>query len=392
MPITIENLRQYELFWEFGDEELEQVAKLCHLATHGEGDRVLVEGEEATRLFIVEQGKLSLEKRLQLGRGAKSRLATLGFVGPGETAGWSTLVSPHVYTSTAVCIEPTQLLVFDGPGLRRLMEDNPRVGHKLMNLVAALIKKRYQNVTATLSFFVSIVSHELRAPLAAVENYLNVVLDGYAGDVTDKQRRFLERSKLRINDLRSLIGDVVDLVRMRPEQIQADFEWLDPAQVGADSVEEVGVAAKEKNVKIRTERPAEFQLIVGSRRRLRQVFTNLLNNAIKFSPEGGTVIFRAWDEPDALVWQIEDEGMGIPEEDQPHIFEQFFRGRGAEEVAGTGLGLSIAKSIVDAHEGQIDVESPYAGGKSGTRFTLRFPRHLQTPEMKRKEWAERVES
>lgn len=388
MAITIEILRQYELFQTFDDDELEQVAGLCRDSSHPEGEKVLIEGQVAERLFIVKQGKLSLEKRLQLGRGAKTRLATLGYVGQGGTAGWSTLVPPHIYTSTAICAEPTQLIVFDGPGLRRLMQQNPRVGQKLMSLVAELIKKRYQYATATLSFFVSVVSHELRAPLAAIENYLNVVLDGFAGDVTDKQRRFLERSKLRISDLRSLIGDLVDLARMQPEQIQADFEWLDPAQVGADSVEEVALAAREKKIKIHIKRPAEFQLIVGSRRRMRQVFTNMLNNAIKFSPEGSTVTFRAWDEPDTLVWQIEDEGMGIPREEQSYVFEQFFRGRDAVEVSGTGLGLSISKSIIDAHEGQIAVESPYEGVERGTRFTVRIPRHLRTPEMKRKKWAE----
>lgn len=389
MTIAIETLRQYELFEDFDDEELEAVTRLCHQATCAEGEKLLIEGQPAERLFIVVQGKLSLEKRLQLGRGAKTRLTTLGYVGVGRTAGWSTLVPPHVYTSTAVCVEPTQLIVFDGPALRRLMEQNPRIGHKMMNLVATLIQNRYQNATATLSHFVSIVSHELRAPLAAVENYLNVVLDGFAGDVTDKQRRFLERSKLRINDLRSLIGDLVDLARMRPEQIQADFEWLDPAQVGAESVEDVGVAAKEKGIKIHTKRPAQFQMIVGARRRLRQVFTNLLNNAIKFSPEGSTVTFRAWDEPGALMWQVEDQGMGIPKEEQPYIFEEFFRGRAAAGVGGTGLGLSVAKAIIDAHDGQIEVESPYEGAKSGTRFSVRIPRHLQTPEMKRKEWTEK---
>lgn len=389
MTITIETLRQYELFEAFDDEELEQVAQLCYEATCAEGERVLVEGQPAQRLFIVKQGRLSLEKRLQLGRGARTRTATVGFAGPGRTAGWSTLVPPHVYTSTAVCVEPTELIVFDGAGLRRLMEQNPRVGYKLMSLVAALIKTRYQSSTAMLSHFVSIVAHELRAPLAAIENYLNVVLDGFAGDVTEKQRKFLERSKLRISDLRSLISGVVDLARMRPEQIQADFEWLDPAQVGADSVEEVAMAAKEKNIKIHTKRPAEFQLIVGAPRRLRQVFTNLLNNAIKFSPEGSTVTFRAWDEPDALILQVEDQGMGIPKEEQPFIFEEFYRGRDVEGVAGTGLGLSIAKSIIGAHEGTIEVESPYDGVERGTRFTVRIPRHLRTPEMKRKEWTEK---
>lgn len=388
MTVTVEVLRQYEFFSAFTDKELEEVVGLCHEATYAEGEKVLVEGQVAKRLFVVTQGKLSLEKELQLGQGAKRRLATVGYVAPGDLAGWSALVPPHVYTSTAVCVEPTQIIVLDGPGLRRLVERYPHAGRKLMSMVAALTKKRYQNATATLSFFVSVVSHELRAPLAAVENYLNVVLDGYAGEVTDKQRRFLERSTLRIHDLRSLIGDLVDLARLRPEQIQADFEWLDPAQVGAESVEEVGVAAKEKNIKILTKRPAEFQLIVGARRRLRQVFSNLLFNAIKFSPEGGKVVFRAWDEPDALVWQVNDEGMGIPQEDQPHIFEEFYRSHGAEKIGGSGLGLSITKSIVDAHEGRIEVESPYEGVKNGTRFTVSIPRHLRTPDMKRKVWAE----
>jgi signal transduction histidine kinase len=388
MAITVETLRQYELFQAFEDEELEAVVQLCHETTCEEGEKVLVEGQPAQRLFIVAGGKLSLEKTLQLGRGAKSRTATVGYVGPGKTAGWSTLVPPYVYTSTAVCLEPTRLIVFDGPGLRHLMGRNPRIGYKLMSLVAALTKVRYQNATASLSQFVSIVSHELRAPLAAIENYLNVVLDGYAGDVTEKQRRFLARSKLRIGDLRSLISDIVDLARMQPEQIQADFEWLDPAQVGADSVEEVALAAKEKNIKILTKRPVEFRMIVGSRRRLRQLFTNLLNNAIKFSPEGSTVTFRAWDEPDVLVWQVEDQGVGIPKEEQPHIFEQFFRGRDVEGVSGTGLGLSVARSIIEAHEGKIDVESPYEGVEHGARFTVHIPRHLSTPEMRRKEWAE----
>jgi signal transduction histidine kinase len=390
VAITVEMLRQYELFNVFTDEELVEVAKLCHEATYAEGEKVLVEGQASERLFIVKQGKLSLEKKLRLGRGAKTRLATVSYVGPGQTAGWSTLVTPHIYTSTAICTEPTQAIVVDGPGLRRLAERYPGAGHKLMSFVAALIKGRYQNAVDTLSYLLSVVSHELGAPLAAIENYLNVILDGYAGEVTEKQRRFLQRSTLRVTDLRSLISDLVDLARMRPEQIQADFEWVDPAEVGTESVEDVRLAAREKNIKNNVEWP-DFQLIVGAHRRLRQVFTNLLSNAIKFSPQEGTVTFRGWDEPDELVFQVADEGMGIPKEDQPHIFEDFFRSRNAEEVAGTGLGLSVAKAIVEAHDGRIEVESPYEGVKSGTCFTVRIPRHLRTLEMKRREWAEAKE-
>jgi signal transduction histidine kinase len=386
MAITIEVLSQYEPFETFTDQELEQIIPLCHEMTSVEGQRILVEGQQAKRLVVVKQGKLSLEKKLQLGRGAKTRLATVGYVGPGKTAGWSTLVPPHVYTSTAVCTEPTQLIAVDGPALRQVAQQSPEIGIKLMSLVSTLIKRRYQTATDTLAYFLSIVSHELRSPLAAIENYLNVILDGYAGEVTDKQRRFLERSNLRINDLRSLVSDLVDLARMKPEQIQADFEWLDPFEVGVESIEDVRLASKQKKIRIITEHPEEFQPFVGARRRLRQVLTNLLSNAVKFSPDEGQVTFRGWDEAEALVFQVEDQGMGIPPEDQPYIFEDFFRSRNAEGVAGAGLGLSVAKSIVEAHEGQIELESPYEGVESGTRFTVRLPRHLCTPEMRREEW------
>jgi signal transduction histidine kinase len=111
----------------------------------------------------------------------------------------------------------------------------------------------------------------------------------------------------------------------------------------------------------------------------------LLNNAIKFSPSGSTVTLRSWDTEDELWIEVSDEGIGIPPEDQVHIFEDFFRARNAGDVGGAGLGLSIAKKIVDAHQGRIWLESPYEGGqepsesKSGTKFTVVLPRNLPLP-------------
>ena len=121
----------------------------------------------------------------------------------------------------------------------------------------------------------------------------------------------------------------------------------------------------------------------GDQRLLTQVFTNLLTNAVKFSPPGGTVTFRAHYEPDAMVFEIEDEGIGIPPDDLPHIFDDFFRAENVGDVSGTGLGLSIAQKVIAAHDGTIAAHSPYAEGKTGTRFTVVVPRNLQTPEMRR---------
>ncbi len=382
--ITIERLRRFDIFGDLTDDELAQIVPLCREESHGESDVVLVEDAPAQAFFVVERGKLSLEKKLQLGRRGTVRTATIGIVGPGGSAGWSTLTAPDVYTSTAVCLEPTCLIALNGDALLRLMQANPRIGYKVMSIVARVARARYQNATDTLAYFLSVVSHELRAPLGAIQNYLQVILEGFAGELTDKQRRMLGRSVLRINDLRSLIGDLVDLARLRPEQIQADFEWMDPGEVGSESIEDVRLAAGEKNIRIRIEPPAQFEPLVGARRRLRQVFTNLLTNAVKFSPPDSVVTFRARYEPDALIFEVEDEGIGSPPEDQTHIFEDFFRGENVGDVSGAGLGLSIAHKIMEAHRGEIRVRSPYVEGKTGTRFTVVIPLDLQTPEMRRK--------
>jgi signal transduction histidine kinase len=118
---------------------------------------------------------------------------------------------------------------------------------------------------------------------------------------------------------------------------------------------------------------------------MRQVFTNLLNNAVKYAPPDSIVTIRAWYEPDTLYFEVEDEG-GIPAEDLPHIFEEFFRSETTSDTPGVGLGLSIAQKIIDAHNGEITVKSVHGFGATGTRFTVALPRNLQTPEMRRREW------
>lgn len=385
--IIVERLRRSEIFCEVPEEDLQAIAAFCDEKSFPEGMLVLEEGAPASTLFVVERGKLALEKKVQLGRQSTPRNATVGYVGPNQMAGFSTLASPYTYSTSAVCIEPTRLIAIDGESLRVYLEAHPAAAAKIMHALAALIGDRYRNATNTLTYFLSIVSHELRSPLAAIENYLQTMDAGYAGELTPKQKRMIQRSLLRVVDLRNLIGDVVDLARMRPEQIQADFEWFDPGEVGAESIEDVRLAAADKDIHIKVEPPPRFEPIVGARRRMRQVFTNLLNNAIKFSPPGSKVVFRARYEPDWLMFEVEDEGPGIPAEDLPHLFKDFFRASNVGDIPGAGLGLSIAKKIVDAHDGEIRVENIQPEtGRTGTRFTVVIPRNLKTPEMRRREW------
>ncbi|UCC52204.1 MAG: HAMP domain-containing histidine kinase [Anaerolineaceae bacterium] len=383
--IIAERLGRSEIFGDLCEADLLAIAEFCCEETYDEGNPVLVENEAADKLYIVERGKLALEKKIQIGRHSTRRNAIVGYVGPREIAGISTLASPHIYTTSAVCIEPTRIIIVDGEVLRDYLETHPAAGLKVMKTLAVLVSSRYRDATNTLTYFLSIVSHELRSPLAAIENYLQIMLDGLAGDLTTKQERMMRRCVLRLIDMRALLGNVVDLARMRPQQIQADFEWFDPGEVGTESIEDVRLAAAEKGIRILVKPPPKFEPIVGARRRIRQVFTNLLNNAIKYSPTESTVYFRARYDAENLIFEVEDEGSGIPPEELPHIFSDFYRARNVVDTEGSGLGLSIAKKIVEAHDGQILIKNLETEGRSGTCFTVRIPRDLKTPEMRRRE-------
>jgi signal transduction histidine kinase len=360
-------------------EDLEELAGICEIETWEKGEVFAHEDDPADKLRLVLLGRVALEKKIQLGRHGTVRRATTSIVGPGEAVGWSTMAAPYTFTVSCVCVEPCKFIALDSGLLQEFLAKNPHTGYRLMRGIAEIVGTRLKDMTNTLTFFLSIVSHELKAPLAAVENYIEVMLGGFTGDLTPKQERMLERSVLRIHDLRGLINNLLDLARMRPEQIRAEFVRFNPREVGDRSIEDTQLVAKEKGVTIKVDAPDEFRDIVGAPQRLRQVLTNLINNAVKFSPEGSTVTFRSWETEDELFAEVSDEGIGIPLEDQDHIFEDFFRARNVGDVSGSGMGLSIAKKIVDAHEGRIWLESPFEEGKPGTRFTLAFPRDLPLP-------------
>ncbi len=379
MEARINSLRRFDLFNGLPEPALLSVARLSEEVTFAEGTLLFTEGDKASDLILIRKGKVSLEKAVQLGRTGTPRRAVIDVVGSGNALGWSSVVPPFEYTSSGVCLEEVAALIIRGDALRNLMVSEPEIGFAILDRVSTIIRGRMTRATGTLTYFLSIVSHELKRPLAAVENYIQILLGGYAGELSPKQKRLLERSALRLSDLRALISDILDFARIQPEQIRADFEWVDPSEIGSEAIEEVRLAASQKGIRLKASGPTAFKPLVAARRRLRQVISNLLANAVKFSPEESTVTLAARDEQDALVIEVSDEGIGIPPDDQPHIFEDFFRATNVTEYGGAGLGLSIAKKIVEAHEGRIEVESPYQAGKSGTKFTIVIPRSLSIP-------------
>ncbi|MGB2814264.1 MAG: HAMP domain-containing sensor histidine kinase, partial [Dehalococcoidales bacterium] len=225
--------------------------------------------------------------------------------------------------------------------------------------------------------FLAIASHDLKAPLSAVQSYIQLMLGGFSGELTDKQRQMLDRSSIRIIEQLELISDLLDISRIEGGQIVQEMEEVSLSQVAKDSVENVRALAADKNIKLSTKMPASLPKLEASGVRLKQAITNLLVNAIKFTPEDGDVRLRITEQKGDICTEVMDTGTGISAEDMPRIFDDFYRGSDREK-AGTGLGLSIVRRVVEAHGGKIWAESPNPEDKKGrgSKFTLTLPKSL----------------
>jgi PAS domain S-box-containing protein len=219
--------------------------------------------------------------------------------------------------------------------------------------------------------FVALVSHELRTPLTSIRGYLELVLDGEAGSVTDEQRQFLGIVERNANRLLDLVSDLLFLAQIEAGKLSLEVGSVDLAAVAAESVETARPLAEEKAITL-TLATSPVPVFTGDRARLAQLLDNLVSNAVKFTPEGGRVDVRASSSRDKAILEVRDTGMGIPAEEQEHVFERFFRTTRATEQAiqGTGLGLAICKAIVHAHGGQITLAS---SDGEGATFRVAIP-------------------
>jgi signal transduction histidine kinase len=223
------------------------------------------------------------------------------------------------------------------------------------------------------SEFIAMVTHELRAPIAAVEQQLNVILNKMAGEVTPKQEQLLSRAKERTKGLLALIKDLLDLSKIEAGKMVQFKEPLALQEVIQRVVDLMRAEAENKKIDLQFSSLSQLSLIHADRNSMEGIFTNLVSNGIKYTPEGGKVWITLGEEGGFVKASVSDTGIGIKKEDLPRIFDKFYRVRSiaTRQIVGTGLGLSIVKSIVDAHLGSISVESEEGGG---TIFTVLLPK------------------
>jgi len=221
------------------------------------------------------------------------------------------------------------------------------------------------------SDFLNITSHELRTPMSAIKGYIQMIIDKTLGDINDDQINALNVVLRNSNRLDNLIQDILDLSRLESGTLKFIAESSDIKQLVKDSIETMQSFALSKNMNIEAHIEDNIPKMKIDQERIKQVFINLLNNAIKFSPDGSTIDIRVKKQKKDVLFEIQDFGRGIPKKKQNKIFDTFYQVEGGmdRKFGGAGLGLSISRGIVLAHGGEIYLDS-FEGKGSTFSFTL----------------------
>ena len=216
--------------------------------------------------------------------------------------------------------------------------------------------------------FVQTVSHDLRSPLTAILGYVELI--PRVGEINKQQQEFIDRVQISVRNIAELINNLLELGR-----IEAGFdtskEFIPIGVIMQYAIEGVRKQLNNRQLKLTVDIPTDIPYAYGDPVRLRKVVDVLLNNAVTYTPNQGNISLRLSSKVDQIILQVEDDGEGIPLQDQPYIFEKFFRASNVpENINGSGLGLAIVKSIVDNHHGRVWVNSTVG---IGSCFTVMLP-------------------
>jgi two-component system, OmpR family, phosphate regulon sensor histidine kinase PhoR len=222
------------------------------------------------------------------------------------------------------------------------------------------------------SQFVSMVAHELKAPMAAVMGFMNLILDDSMGIKPEQQKDYISRSTKRLQGLIEMVNDLLDISRMEIKKKEREIKELHLPEILKSNIDFLELEVKKKNVTVTTEFGEGLPPIKVDSNEINRLYTNILSNALKYNKENGTINISVFNSGNYVVTKIADTGIGMKPEDREKLFQEFFRVKNDQtrNIPGTGLGLSIVKRIVESYSGKIEVESEY--GK-GTTFLIKFP-------------------
>ncbi|MBN1293495.1 MAG: HAMP domain-containing histidine kinase [Candidatus Latescibacteria bacterium] len=230
-----------------------------------------------------------------------------------------------------------------------------------------------KRLEAEKSRFLDVVAHDLKSPIAAIETMINSILAVHGNSLDPKIRQALQRIPNRTHDLILFIRELLEFSRIKNlNEIHVEFKKLNFLPIVTATVEMYMNQALEKNIKMTVQADQDIPQIYGHKDHLERLAANLISNAIRYTPDNGSVNVKIGMDKNEIILTVSDTGIGIPEDALPNIFTEFFRASNAKKFtsSGTGLGMSITKTIVEQHCGTISVQS-HEG--EGTAFTVKFP-------------------
>jgi signal transduction histidine kinase len=206
--------------------------------------------------------------------------------------------------------------------------------------------------------FLSVLSHELKAPLNAIEGYLQMMKEKQLGDKIEDYMQVLDRSLTRINGMRTLILDLLDMTRIETGEKEKKIEKLNLCTIAQTSIDTCKPMAIQRDVKIRLDCPKDLEFEADASD-MEIIFNNLISNAVKYNKKSGEVTVRIYKDEDNLVIEVSDTGIGMTAEETSRLFQEFVRIKNEKtrNITGSGLGLSIVKKIVETYNGNISVQS-----------------------------------
>lgn len=220
--------------------------------------------------------------------------------------------------------------------------------------------------------FLSVLSHELKAPLNAIEGYLKIMQERQVGNNLDDYDKMIERSLHRVKGMRTLIMDLLDLTRIESGKKKRELRKVNLVDIASLSIDTLGPFSIQKDIRIILKADGPV-MIEADPEEMEIILNNLISNAVKYNIEGGKVVCVVSELEDSVFLCVEDTGIGISKEEIPHLFEEFvrFKNEKTKNISGSGLGLSIVRKIVDLYNAKIDVQSR---PNEGTVFKIHFPK------------------
>jgi two-component system, sensor histidine kinase and response regulator len=251
------------------------------------------------------------------------------------------------------------------------------IEHRNLKIEARRLREEKERMEKS---FITFVSHEMRSPLVVIRQYIEA-LKSVAGDRLDREMtEIIERCNARVQALEALIEHWLDISRIAEGSFVWKKESLDLRQLIARGMEEMAPLCQGKGIRLTSALPEQLPVIQGDRESLLRVFTNIIGNATKYTPENGGISVEASKDGYYVTVRIADTGAGIPADKLPFIFEPFYRVKGKEERhRGSGLGLTFCKKIMELHGGEIAVSSEEGRGST---FVMKFRASLQPEPVK----------